>query len=345
MKKLLATILIALLAMSCLLAFVGCNSNDEEYGDTFVGAISQSTFESVEDAVKGFLEEEISGQAFVAEYVGYTKTADLSKDEIDVLKIDEEIKKDIVSVERGEVEYIEQFNKESELLTKLASETCKRIVYIVRYVKNGEKLYRFYIPVAVEGETLTYSEYKNIFDIDKFMNFTANFKFFDREEIKLKVVDNTIQQGDWIYIIYKAPYLCEVFLGDEYCDTYVQNAEEMTMRQAMEDLFEEIEYMGELTVLSIVYQFVNGSAYSPGAYVKTKTGFALRDEFKEEKDDSLLITIANGRVANIDLTVGFWDVGSYKVWNLSYSFYDFGTTKVDIPTDVMDAVNAYVVEN
>ena len=46
MKKLVATILIALMAMSCLLAFVGCNDDSDKTpnGDITVGAVSKKTY-------------------------------------------------------------------------------------------------------------------------------------------------------------------------------------------------------------------------------------------------------------------------------------------------------------
>ncbi len=48
MKKLVTTISIALLAMSCRLAFIGCDKNSEEIGNISVGAVSKKTYVRLE---------------------------------------------------------------------------------------------------------------------------------------------------------------------------------------------------------------------------------------------------------------------------------------------------------
>ena len=180
MKKVLTVVLITLLATSCLLAFVGCNPNsdnndgDNNTGGEFVGAISQSTYSSVENAVKGFLEEEISGMMFTAMYVNYVKTDDLTQEEINALAIDEELKDGIVGVEKGEVEYIEQSN--TELVTTLAAKTYKRIVYIISYAQNGTTKYRFYVYTEKVGETPSSSVWSSLFDVDNYINSTIKIE-------------------------------------------------------------------------------------------------------------------------------------------------------------------------
>ncbi|MDE6605837.1 MAG: hypothetical protein K2K85_07465 [Clostridia bacterium] len=364
MKKLVATILIALLAMSCLLAFVGCNNNDNdsnEDGDVeiFIGAVSKSTYSSREDAVRGFLAEELSGQMIMAEYVGYTKIADLSQSEIDKLTIEEEFKDGIISVERGEVEYIEkEITAENELLAKLAVEaveTYKREVYVVTYDQNSENIYRFLTPAEEVGESPTASSLASIFDVEKYLNCTLQFVAVSGLEnvagykVLSKIAENGIcdiwsnESEDFtdescVITYNNAFYYVEHKIGDEeWGKVYAYLNDDYNFSDYTKDHIKEC-FIG--CWANLLYSYSN-------CFEKTDTGYAITRQIiianLDNTEDSgysiedCNVIISNERIVSVTLCINADGIKD----KYSTTFSDFGTTTVDVPKEAMDAVKEY----
>nr|MDE6275383.1 hypothetical protein [Clostridia bacterium] len=219
MKKVLAAIIIALLATSCLFAFVGCNkddgysgnsgndgaissgglgsgelgSGDDDTAKILVNSVSKETYSSVEDAVKAFLKDEISGQTYIAEYVGYRIIVQLSQDEIDNLTIEEGQTSGIIGVEKGEVEYIQKENSQDiEMLAELSTESDKREVYVIAYNSNGQTEFRYAVPNEEIGQTMSMSALSSIFDFTKYINCTVEF-LYELADIFYIYADNAIR--------------------------------------------------------------------------------------------------------------------------------------------------------
>ncbi len=366
MKKTVATILIALMAISCVLAFVGCKDNDDDsqdYGDPFVGAISQMTYDSVEDAVKAFLAEEISGISFTAEYVAYIKTSDLTQEEINELAINEELKDGLVSAEKGEVEYIE---KSSGQIAILSDNTCKRSLYIVNYIINGSNLFRFYTPAEEVGQTPSASAWASILQYNKYYNCSTDLMILEDGE----VFEN-------IFIFSEE----SVYLKESWTTGYVTNYNNMLYGAFLETsangdkVWNVVDYLDEdyddkkISISDIVdgqliviffFQCALYQGYCD--FIKTNAGYRSRSEFRREEIrgddvysydifDDYNIAIANGRISEISFKI-LERHNTYPNDHITASgietkvkFSNFGTAKVNIPKDAMDAIKAYVAQN
>ncbi len=343
MKKL-TIVLIVVSLLFCSLALVGCKDGDD--GETFVGAISKTTYESKEDAAKGFLEEEISGDAFTAEYVSYTKTSELSQKEIDKLELADEYKSGIESVEKGEVEYSEQLNKQEEKVAKLASETCKRTVYIVIYTT---KEYRFFSPAIIEGGTLTTSYFDYLFDMNRYLNCTVETDMSD-EKMLMKITDKVIsmhlsnifeEDEGASYYYYCEPYLY-LCVYDENNVVEVNRLGKLSLKDALNGDFKDAdpEY---LAPIGLTLGMLGGMDHS--YFVKTKTGYELKEEIKQFPDEYYSVNVSNDRIVKVESSLYVNDAGNWDRWEWSFTFSDFDSTTVEIPKEIVEAVEKYIENN
>lgn len=191
MKKFAAFAAAVALTLGLVMPCVGCG------GDTvaeFSGAVSTVTYQSIEEAVKGFLKEEVSGDALEAEFVSYEKEKDLSDSEIEELALGE-YAEGLISAEKGTVEYLDNGTEEETAPT--AAKTYRRGVYILGYVGT----YRFYVPAATEGETLSKSQFSSVFDAAGYTNCTVEGLYVEKDAdgtyevsspISLKVTEEAI---------------------------------------------------------------------------------------------------------------------------------------------------------
>lgn len=329
MKKL-TIVLIVVSLLFCSLALVGCKDGDD--GETFVGAISKTTYESKEDAAKGFLEEEISGDAFTAEYVSYTKTSELSKKEIKELAIADVDRDGIESVEKGEVEYVEQSTKNGEEITERASETRKRTVYIIIYETDREtgKIYKFYVPACVEGETLSSSYYDYIFDKNRYLNCTVKYvNPFNGDVILCKFTENIVKAN---ILIEQIPVEHSYAKFDMYY--YSKNNRTYFYVESKETDEKGAIEIGSALIKDLIFRYF-------------------------EKEEGEMLDLAPELTGYIELPfymILLCDHSYFVKTNAGYGiqangmqvleFYDFGNTKIDIPKDIDVAIeNAIINKN
>ncbi len=138
--------------------------------DTYVGAVSDNEFDSVEDAAVAFINEQIVGKGGYATSVKVGKSQTASISDIDLSAED---KAGVTGVELVEVSYT---NKNSLLSagnsgvmalgTLNENKTVK--VYIIKY---GTDL-KYYSPCPVTGDTITKSYHDSVFDYTKYQNCT-----------------------------------------------------------------------------------------------------------------------------------------------------------------------------
>lgn len=197
MKRTLTALLLALVVACGAMALTAC-SKKESYSETFVGAVSETVYATKDDAAEAFIENEVSGLAFAAELVGYEKTEDLTEAQIDKLAIDEDLKEDIVAVEKVKVSYS---------TTNIARYTASAVtdsqnisviyIYIITITPAGTTIteYRYYVPLAKNGDTLTKSYLDDLFDSSKYLNCTQSYNATTLAGIsvggyKIKVADD-----------------------------------------------------------------------------------------------------------------------------------------------------------
>lgn len=173
-RRLITTIIAALAAVACAFVFAACSSYkpaDNHPADTFyAGALSAETYASPELAAKAFIDAEVSGDVTDATFVSYTKTADLTEEEVEALDIPAAEKAEIASVEKGEVKYTVASN--ASVLTSASDEKQ----YIVVIVKYNNQTVKYYSPVLNTGDPLTKSYYDQVFSPDNFKNVTISYK-------------------------------------------------------------------------------------------------------------------------------------------------------------------------
>lgn len=196
-KKTIAALLSATVALSCV-GLTACGDPDNsgapynppapapdttEPGETYTGAVSEQEYDSVNDAVLGFLEEELSGNKTQAVFVAYEKEEELNSAQIAELDLGEAAV-GLISVEKGKVEYSElkislppEFDEGdmySYTKNSAASEegavTYHRTVYILGYTG----MFRFFVPPVEEGETITASYFSSTFKGEDYINCTMD---------------------------------------------------------------------------------------------------------------------------------------------------------------------------
>lgn len=172
-RRLITTIIAALAAILCAFVFVACGSGKEDThpDDTsYNGALSETAYDSPELAARAFIDIEVCGDVTAATFVSYTKTADLTDEEMQELDIPDEQRAEIASAEKGEVKY--SVASDASVHTSASDEKS----YSVVIVKYGDQTVKYYSPKLNSGDPLTKSYYDKIFSYENFNNVTLRYK-------------------------------------------------------------------------------------------------------------------------------------------------------------------------
>ena len=174
----------------------------EEYSETFLGALSDTSYKSKVESVKAFLEKEIKGATSTPEYIGYEKIEDLTASQVRKLDIDYELKGQVESAELVSVfykcpedEYHNYNNVEDEDDDEEATEksNVKTIESCIVKMVDG---YRYYAYLSNDGEALTNSYFKTVLDGSKYLNCTSTTTLNMRT-----VSDNMVSDANYRQII------------------------------------------------------------------------------------------------------------------------------------------------
>lgn len=186
MKKLTAVLA---LSMALTFAFAGCsdskgtgtggnaqenqlhNSFINEIGgvsETYEGVISSNSYNSAEDAITGYLTEEVAGNSNVSIVGTPTKKA-VSNKESEQIRALVENASDIQSIEKMEVTYSVDSGDTYASPMAMASNSNKKVtVYVIKYSTH----WGYYSPAPVTGNTITKSYYDSVFNSDAWANCT-----------------------------------------------------------------------------------------------------------------------------------------------------------------------------
>lgn len=334
MKKLMAGLVTAALAGVMCFSLAGCGGH--KYSETFQGAISEETYESVESAVKGFLEEEVSGLTVQAEYVGYEKEAELSQKEIDDLPLGE-YTEGLLSVEKGQVEYRET-EEEGVALTAASSETTKRTVYILSYTD----MFRFFVPPVNTGETLTAKYYDSVFQAEKYYNCTMRVVMKQHEGEHLS--NSSVIAKATETALYEEDYQNENFSGDRDVAYGLEKDGSILWYYSFEDEPFRYGYSESGSVKNFFSDWfdMRFGNLDHTYFEKTETGYSLRAEKYAALMESLglgsaenytleyVFNVADGRLADVHMKIEYGELSSV----MDIKFSDFGSTKVTVPEEV-----------
>lgn len=341
MKRLFVGLMATALAGAMCLSMAACGKKTEG-GETFRGAVSETTYESADAAVKGFLEEEMSGLTVKAEYVGYEKEAELTQSEIGDLELGE-YAEGLISAEKGQVEYRE--TSESTAVSSIAEGTITRTVYILSYPDT----FRFFAPPVNTGETLTAKYYESVFQTEKYYNCTihAVMNMMSNEDGFESGITATILKLTEA-AAYQLAYNTEDFSGEPFLITYMIEKNDTTY--FCDKSLDSPEYRVDNVLdfpakeyISVWFQRTFG-ALDHTYFEKTETGYALRADkqavFMETMQYSggtvsyleYTFKVVDGRLASAHMEVSYSD-GDLEITS-DVEFSDFGSTEVTVPDEV-----------
>ncbi len=155
--------------------------------DTFVGAVSDTSYETPVAAAEAYVKTEVIGKNDVSQIQTVSK-GELSTEAVSALKIPAEFAEGIVAVEEMEVSYaVTQSNESMSAphLQSLSNETRKVTVYVIKYASD----WKYYSPAPITGDTVTKSYYDSVFNAEKYQNCTMT------SEMKMVIDMKEIYQG------------------------------------------------------------------------------------------------------------------------------------------------------
>lgn len=251
-RRLLALLLVVCLVFSLAL-LTGCGKDEDEKEDgkttidankgrgefidsiggvseTYTGAVSEESFETKEEAVEAFVNEQIVGTSQAAVIESTVSKGELSDTEIAALNLPADIAGDVDSVEELEVTYTE-----TSYYSAIADSTTGSKKITVYIVKCGPD-FKYFTPCPVDGETITKSYYESVFDNEKYANCTYVNSSYLKLEAQGQTMEMTLTQtikrdGNKIYIkqiVEGDPTLVAQALPfgtDEYMEVYIEKSE------------------------------------------------------------------------------------------------------------------------
>lgn len=338
----------------------GCNKPQppaEEtpaYSETFVGAVSQAVYESKDAAAEAFLENEINGVTTQATLVDVAVKKELTQEEVAALPLDEETKSELASVEEVTISYRSESIDTFAVREADTADVLSTRAYLLTYTDGA---YRYFVPPLLTGETLTKSYYESVFDPEKYLNCTFTFHSTGIQgpgvdwDVVAKIAENGYCEQDTakmglmkerleVWEFYAQPWAYSV---DDYDgEGYECGREKMSESEFSESMKETAGYiLGTWFGGDIDYTY----------FEKTETGFAVRadkavdfmrhNDIGVEADDFTIefnMYVVDGRIYKCYQKYSYSENG--KTGKGSYELFasDFGTTTLDIPDAVWQAV-------
>lgn len=354
-KKTFTAVALGAVITVCSLPFAACGGG---YSETYAGTVSETTFTTKDDAVKGYLEEEISGKTTEAVLVNYTVDKELSEGEIAGMAIGDNYKEGLKKVEEISVEYKEESESSYAAVAYDATEESKTIIRTI-YLLTYTDMFRFFTPAIKDGESLSASYYDSTFEAEKYINCTMNATLTNSQIIRNKTVirTQTALAKATKYTLYELDEIHYEGLPDE--ETAGNNNSELYICETANGLYGvyvaddkvdgPIPHKYCKTVNEYFMQWFNNrfGSLDHTFFKKTDTGYALReDKFAEFlksqygsdfylSDDNTssfeyVINIADGRMADVKMSVKY----NGNEDSMTIKFSDFGNTVITIPDKV-----------
>ena len=134
--------------------------------ETFVGALSEETYSSAEEAARAYIVGEVAGNK-KTEIINTKSNGALSDKAIQKAGIPESLLAGADSVEELEVTY-DEIDVTMDGISLLASTTKTVKVYVIKSGMN----YQYFTPRPVNGDTITKTYYDSVFNYEKYQNCT-----------------------------------------------------------------------------------------------------------------------------------------------------------------------------
>lgn len=366
MKKIVKTVIGVLLTVVFTAGFVFADRslngfNNDNYSETFQGAVSERLYYGKTETAKAFVTEELSGTTSSVVYKSYSKLNDLTEKEIKALPLEKEIIEKIKEGERIAVSY--DCNGEE-----------KNINSCLLKMDGG---YRYFVEPAKTGEVITNSYYKSCLNGSNYLNCTVTNTFNIRiitsgvgnESIYMQTLkfDN-----DLAYINQQLPgYECELYFKEtnNYINVYMKHPSKndgvfYTLSEINQSLYgmrydvylmkaDERVNVSDLTEMEQVAEFIFALPVDASYFVKTDYGFKMPNEkYKEvcklmageefyeqiEKDwvehqiyFNSEYYVENGRLSSNKIVLTMINGNEVFALNFVSTFSDFNTTSIVLP--------------
>ncbi len=338
MKKSLLKILCVICAAVCVFAFAACGDSSSSLpaaSETFTGAVSEQSYESQDSAAQAFVSAEINGESTSATFVSYSKTADLTADEISALNVSETV----TSGEQGYVSYSTSTASTAAagLTSGSSSENTQKL-----YILKVDNEYKYYTPALSSGENLTKSYLESVLDADNYRNYTLKNKIdyslsysgSTNQNVKasgtmtLKITENgaigsfpfkmTIEgmtvsaTGNYYYVKVNGGYYIYA------------TATFMGITETALDFFatdEEYEYLTNIGANTSGYG-VDMTDTDHTYFVKTDTGFSVREDKMTALLNALFSDMMSGSGVNVNINKFALDfyVSSGLIYQIKQNF-------------------------
>lgn len=375
-KKILAAILATACALSSVWGLVACNDDtdngsDVSYSETYVGSVSEKEYVTTDAAVKGFLEEELSGTKIQAVFVSYEKEEQLNNTQIAALDLGDAAE-GLISVEKGKVEYSEKKNDDEEInepymtakaknaaATSETEVTYFRTVYILGYTG----MFKFFVPPVQDGETITASYFSSTFKAEDYINCTMNVTmtrsysydgntYTSKNQALAKATANMLYEyGTRTSSEQGGTYKYESYISDSPQGIYTVDRSSNELSNELGDFEARPMYDRAETINEYFMQWFDQrfGKLDHTYFVKTSTGYELNSEkyeqfardyydYEDEEDLSLsyIINVSEGRMADVYMKV---EMGG-DLNEMSVKFSNFGTTVINVPDNVKSLIPA-----
>lgn len=150
--------------------------------ETFVGALSEETYASAEEAARAYVNEEVAGQQN-AEILNTKSNGTLSDNQIKDAGIPDSLLAGADSVEELEVTYSLSNASVESGVTLLKSSTDSQKTVKVYVIKCGVN-WQYFTPRPVTGDTISKTYYDSVFNAEKYKNCTFKATNITRSETK-----------------------------------------------------------------------------------------------------------------------------------------------------------------
>ncbi|MDE7191575.1 MAG: hypothetical protein K2O35_03835 [Clostridia bacterium] len=371
MKKMLKVFGIIAVVACLVVSVVACNGTDNSVK---VVAVSDSEYASVEDALKGYVKEELAlsmnidsmqkeVDVVLAEYVSHESKGEVAESDI---KLSDDQKTGFVSAEKFAVKVkialAPNNNKDADF------SEATQTVYVLKY---GEK-FKFMVSTPEIGERITNSYVKMLSDGSKYENCTVTAVGMEKESDDEKPVFNTamemkftveasniVKYYDETRFNKRAPGMDE----EEYdmVSYVVKNGDSIAVVNKTYGADDEVKWTANNSPMSDITTVKDYNKYliqlnifnlfystTPAAlYTKTANGF----EFKVEEVDSegdketnqYKVTVADDKITGIYMIEEYTWSANDKTYVDSFEsdikISAFGSTTVTVPSEVNAALN------
>lgn len=338
MKKFLSVLLTVCFVFTLVFTMTACDSDKQESsGLELTGTLSETTYETKESAVEGFLTEQVDGEATQAVFVSYEKTADLSEEEIEKIELSAEEKNDLVSVEKGEVTYTDN------------EETKKKSLFILTFTEY----FKYYVTGEYQvGDTLTQTDFEQITKSELLSNVTVTGKFnisYGQESSKSNILikstaealsyRETDSDGDYAEILFvkgeNEIKVYEKYVYDGYDAGYELSTDEYMAVETMTEALEMVLFAGQG---DHTYLEFSETGFVLRADKKTAYFNDFADKYGFNEGELALVkcncefVFKNGKITKlVHYNKGKTADGTVVVQDVQFTFSSYGTTSLDVP--------------